>query len=115
MTHTVIQGSVLCVLLLTGSTMARNSARRRGQKRSQALEQELSLEQENTSSLEPVRTPFPDSPRFRARLDSVCDSTKTSAVIATVGGELTRAQANPIPNPNPIPIPDCLTRPYPQP
>ena len=114
MTHTVIQGSVLCVLLLTGSTMARNSARRRGQKRSHALEHDY-LEQENTSSLEPVHTPFPDSPRFRARLDSACDSTKTSAVIATVGGELTRAQANPIPNPNPIPIPDCLTRPYPQP
>ena len=95
MTHTVVQGSVLGVLLLTGSTMARSSARRRGLKHSQALEQKLSLEQENPPSLEPVHTPFPVSPRFLARLDSACDSTKTSAVIATVGGELTRAQANP--------------------
>ena len=83
----VVQGSVLGVLLLTGSTMARSVRRGQKQKHSPGLEQQRSLEQENTSSLEPVRTQFPDSRRFLARLDSVCDSNKTSAVIATVGGE----------------------------
>ena len=90
MTHTFAHLSVLGVLLLTGSTLARGSSRRE-QKRSKAGRLKLSHEQKDASSLTPEWTPFPGSPRlpFLARLDTGCDSTKTSAVIATVGGELT--------------------------
>ena len=115
MTHTFAHLSVLGVLLLTGSTLARGSSRRE-QKRSKAGRLKLSHEQKDASSLTPGWTPFPGSPRLPvlARLDTVCDSTKTSAVIATVGGESTLQRKltlspQPYPNPNPNPLSLTLT------
>ena len=50
----------------------------------------------------PEDAPFPASSRSQARLEhTACDNTKTSAVIATLGGESTpAAQANTLPNPH---------------